>query len=135
MNALIDKLEFGISSVLLLLLVIVVVSASAEIGYVIVTELFRPPGFFLGELDLFEIFGIFLMVLIGLELISSIRIYMEDHSIHVRAMFLISLTALTRKIVVMDAGAIDPMMLFGIAALVLALSIGVYMLKREQVES
>jgi hypothetical protein len=35
--------------------------------------LINPPGFFLGVSELLEVFGQFLMVLIGLELMTSIH--------------------------------------------------------------
>jgi LPXTG-motif cell wall-anchored protein len=70
-------------------------------------------------------------VLIGLELMTSIEMYLEDNVIHAEVMFLVALTAVARKVVILDAKAIDPMTVFAIAALVLALSAGYYLLKRR----
>jgi uncharacterized membrane protein (DUF373 family) len=65
------KVERAIAIALLALMAIVVISGVLEVAYVIFTDLMQPPGFFLGVEDLFDIFGLFLMLLIGLELISS----------------------------------------------------------------
>ena len=125
------KVERVIAIALLVLMTIIVVSGVLEVAWVVFNDLFEPPGLFLGVEDLFDIFGLFLMVLIGLELMTSIEMYLEDNVIHAEVMFLVALTAVARKIVILDAKAIDPMTVFAIAALVLALSAGYYLLKRR----
>ncbi len=127
-----DEIEKYTSYLLLALIAIIVVSATLEVGYTVVTEIFRPPGFFIGVEDLFELFGLLLMVLIGLELMSSVRTYMNDHQIHAEMMILIALTAVTRKVVILDAKAIDPMLLLGIGFLVITLTVGYYLMRRSR---
>ena len=129
------RVEKVIAIVLLGLMGIVVASATIEVGYEIVTGLIDPPGFFLGVSELFDVFGLFLMVLIGLELMTSIHMYLDDHKIHAEMMFLVALTAVTRKIVIMDTGSMEPMLVFGIGFLVIALSAGYYLLRKKRVSS
>ena len=62
---------------------------------------------------------------------SSIQMYLKDHAIHAELMFLVALTAVTRKIVIFDATKVDPLAIFGIGFLVLALSAGYYLVKRN----
>jgi len=130
-----SRAERVIAIVLLILMGIVVASATVEVAYEIVTGLIDPPGFFLGVSELFDIFGLFLMVLIGLELMTSIHMYLEDHKIHAEAMFLVALTAVTRKIVIMDTGKMDAMLIFGIGFLVIALAVGYYLIKKNRLAS
>ena len=125
------KIEKGIAIALLAIMTLVVISGALEVAWVVFNDLFEPPGFFLGVEDLFDIFGLFLMVLIGLELMTSIEMYLKDNTIHAEVMFLVALTAVARKVVIMDAKAIEPMTVFAIAALVLALSIGYYFIKKQ----
>lgn len=127
-----DEVEKYISYALLALMSIIVVSATAEVAYVVATDLFQPPGFFIGVEDLFDIFGLFLMILIGLELIHSVRMYLKDHEIHAEMMILIAITAVTRKVVILDAKIIEPMVLLGIGFLVIALTVGYYLLKKSR---
>ncbi len=84
--------------------------------------------------DLFQIFGLFLMVLIGLELMTSIRDYLRDSRIHAELMLLVAMTAVTRKVVILDASEIDPMMIFGIGFMIIALAVGYYLVRRSSVE-
>ena len=46
-------------------------------------------------------------------------------------MFLVALTAVARKVVILDAKSIDAMTVFAIAALVVALSGGYYFIKKS----
>jgi uncharacterized membrane protein (DUF373 family) len=129
------KTERIIALLLLILMGVVVVSATVEVAHEIVVGLIDPPGFFLGVSELFDIFGLFLMVLIGLELMTSIHMYLEDHKIHAEMMFLVALTAVTRKIVIMDTGDMEPMLVFAIAFLVIALAAGYYLIKKNRLAS
>jgi uncharacterized membrane protein (DUF373 family) len=128
-----ESIETYISYALLALMTVIVISATLEVGYVIATDIFKPPGFFIGVEDLFDLFGLFLMVLIGLELMASIQMYIKSHEIHAEIMLLIAITAITRKVVILDAKVIDPLLLFGIAAVIVALTLGFYLLRRSRI--
>ena len=127
-----DNLEKYAAYALLALMAVIVLSSSLEVAYVVATNIFEPPGFFIGVHDLFELFGLFLMVLIGLELMASIRMYLKDHRIHAEMMLLVAITAITRKIVILDATKMDPMTLFGIGFIVLALTSGYFFMRRSK---
>ena len=127
-----DQLEKYAAYALLALMAIIVFSATLEVAYEIATNMFKPPGFFIGVRDLFELFGLLLMVLIGLELMTSIRMYLNDHNIHAELMLLVAITAITRKIVILDSAKTEPMVLFGIGFIILALTVGYYLIRRTR---
>lgn len=129
-----DKVRKYIAIALLSLMAIIVVSATLEVAYEIAVNMFEPPGFFIGVQDLFGVFGLFLMVLIGLELMTSIQMYLDHNSIHAELMLLVAITAITRKIVILDASQIDPMIMFGIGAVIIALALGYYLVRQSSVE-
>jgi uncharacterized membrane protein (DUF373 family) len=126
------KVERLIAIALLVLMGVVVISGLLEVAYVVIGDLFQPPGFFLGVADLFDIFGLFLMVLIGLELMTSIEMYLDNHTIHAEMMFLVALTAVARKVVILDANKIEPMVVFALGFLVITLSAGYYLIKSKK---
>lgn len=130
--AIFDKIEKYAAYALLALMSVIVIAATLEVAYLVATTIFEPPGFFIGVHDLFDLFGLFLMVLIGLELMSSIRMYVNDHNIHAEVMLLIALTAVTRKIVILDSKALEPMILFGLAVIIVALTAGYYLIRRSR---
>ncbi len=134
MLKILDRVRKYIGIALLGLMAIIVVSATLEVAYEIVINMFEPPGFFIGVQDLFGVFGLFLMVLIGLELMTSIQMYLDHNSIHAELMLLVAITAITRKIVILDATKIDPMIMFGIGAVIIALALGYYLVRRSSAE-
>ena len=127
-----DTAEKVTATALLAFMGLVVISGTVELAWELISSLLEPPGLFLGLAELFDVFGLFLMVLIGLELMTSIRMYLDDHRIHAEMMFLVAITAITRKIVILDASRIEPLILFGIGFLVIALSAGFYLVKRDR---
>ncbi len=125
------KVERYIAIALLIIMGIVVIAATAEVAYEIVVGLIEPPGFFLDVTELIDTFGLFLMVLIGLELMTSIHMYLSDHTIHAEMMFLVALTAITRKVVILDTAKTEPLLVFAVGFLVLALSGGYFLLRKK----
>jgi len=127
-----ERFERAVSSILLLLMAIIVLAATVELMYILYQNMLTPPGLFLGLPELFDIFGLFMMVLIAIELMASIHMYMKDKVVHVEIIFLIGITAVTRKIVILDSKAIDPMYLVGLASLLVALTGGYYLIKKNR---
>ena len=126
-----EKMERYTAIALLVLMGIVVIAGTVEVAYEIVTGLIQPPGFFLGVTELFDTFGLFLMVLIGLELMATMHMYLSDHTIHVEMMLLVALTAVTRKVVILDTVKAEPLLVFGVGFLVLALSGGYFLIRKK----
>lgn len=131
MDNIFEKAGQYIAIALLVLMGIVVIAATGELAYEIVMGLIQPPGFFLGVTELLETFGLFLMVLIGLELMTSIHMYLSDHTIHAEMMFLVAMTAVTRKIVILETTTTEPLLLFGLGFLIFGLSGGYFLIRKK----
>ena len=131
MDIIFEKVGRYIAIALLGLMGVVVIAAIVVLAYEIVTGLIQPPGFFLGVTELLETFGLFLMVLIGLELMTSIHMYLSDHTIHAEMMFLVAMTAVTRKIVILETANTEPLLVFGLGFLILALSGGYFLIRKK----
>jgi len=71
-----------------------------------------------------------MMILIGLELIETIKMYLVEEMVHVEVILLVAIIAVARKVIILDVKSAAPLTLIGIAAIILALSIGYYWLKR-----
>lgn len=70
------------------------------------------------------------MVLIGLELLETIKTYLEEDRVHAEVVFLVAIVAVSRKVVILDYKETSTEMLFGMAALIVALGIGYYLVRR-----
>jgi uncharacterized membrane protein (DUF373 family) len=130
-----EKFEDYVTYSLLVMLACVVLLTTYELGWLIVKDALTPPVFLLEIDEILELFGQFLLVLIGLELMHSVKIYIEDREFHLDAVVAVALIAVARKIITLDAKALPEGTLIGIAATVLALVIGYYMLQRSRREA
>jgi len=73
-----------------------------------------------------EIFGYFLLVLIGVELLETLKAYLKKDVIHVRVVLEVALIAMARKVIIEEPNSVPGLALFGIATLILALGIAFY---------
>jgi uncharacterized membrane protein (DUF373 family) len=115
---------------LLIMMIMVVIVLTAELGYMLVEHLLTGPGLPLNDDEIHKTFSFFLLILIGLELMETIKMYLDRNQIHVEVVFLVAMIAVARKIIIMDAEKVPAMTKFGVAALILALSVGYYLVKR-----
>ncbi len=81
--------------------------------------------------ELHNIFGFFLLILIGIELMETIKVYLLDDSIRVEIVFLVAMIGIARHVIDLDYKTMEPLALIGIAAVILALTIGYYYLKKS----
>ena len=118
------------------MLVLVMLLSTVHLGALIAQEVWAPPRFLIRVQGLLEIFGYFLLVLIGVELLETLKAYMRKDVIHVRVVLEVALIAMARKVIIEEPNAVPSLTLLGIAALILALAIAFYferVAKREPV--
>ena len=112
------------------MMAVVLVSAVAELGYILFQDLASPPYFILDIKELLEVFGIFMLVLIGIELLETLEIYIRDNVVHVEIVFTVALIAIARKVIILDVKTLSGGTLFSIGFIILALSVGYYLIKK-----
>ena len=130
MEKFLKKFERFIVITLLGMMALVVLLSAVELAVLIFEQLIIPPFMLLDMNKLLKIFSFFLIVLIGLELIEVIKVYLVDEQVHVEVIFLVAIIAVARKVIVLDVNKLDPLILIGVAAIILALSGGYYLLKQ-----
>jgi uncharacterized membrane protein (DUF373 family) len=130
MQKFLKKFERYIIFGLLGMMVVVVFLGTLELAVVLVQEMLKPPKFLLNIEEMLTVFGFFLMILIGLELIETMKIYLSEESVHVEIIFLVAIIAVTRKVIILDVKSLAPLTLLGFAAIILALAVGYYALKK-----
>lgn len=109
--------------------------ATAHLGLIIIKAVLKPPRFLFDVSKLLDIFGYFVLILIGIELLESFKAYLSRKEIHVEVVFTVALVALAHKILIINIKEVQGFILIGIAALVIAFSIGFYLLKRSHREN
>lgn len=117
------------------MMALVVALATVELGWIIVKDIVTPPLFLLDINELLEIFGLFLMVLIGVELLDTIKTYLAERTLHVEIVLIVAMIAIARKVIILDTEKLSALMLLGIGVIILALAIGYYLVKLSHKKS
>ncbi len=127
----INIFERAVTVAVVVMMMVAIAAATVELGVILVHELLRPPTMLLDIKEMLEVFGFFLMILIGLELLATVRAYLRQARLCVEVVFLVAMIAIARKVIVLDYKEVPPLMLLGLAALLLALAGGYVFLRRE----
>lgn len=118
------KLERLVVAALMLMMSAVVLLSTLELGWILIKDALSPPLMILEIDELLELFGFFLLVLIGIELLETIKNYYETGKIDLAVIFTVALIALSRKIIILEPEKYDPLTLVGMAVLILGLVAG-----------
>ncbi|MBF0227807.1 MAG: phosphate-starvation-inducible PsiE family protein [Desulfobacterales bacterium] len=124
------KFERFIIMSLIIMIVIVVFLATLELGWIIIQDIVSHPVILLEIKELMEILGFFLLILIGIELLETIKAYLIEGVIHVEIVLEVALIAIARKVIILDIAKYDGFKLLSLAALIVAVSIGFFIVKR-----
>ncbi len=114
---------------LILMMAVVVLGATVSLAWAIAKDFFSPPILRIGVDELLEIFGNILLILIGLELLDTIKAYLIEHAIHVEVVLEVALIAVARKVIVLNVKEYPSVSVLAIAALILALAVAYYLEK------
>lgn len=112
---------------LILLMMLVVLLSTIDLAYRLVLDVISPPILLLDVDELLDIFGFFLLILIGVELLETIRAYLQEHIVHVEVVIEVALIAIARKVIILDLKETTSATLVGIAAIVVALALAYYL--------
>lgn len=134
MSTLITRVQAITVAAIMLLLTVVVILSTAHLGWLIAEEIWKPPRFLIPVQGLMDIFGYFLLVLIGVELLETLKMYLKRDIIQISVVIEVALIAMARKVITEEPESVSASTLFGIAALILALAIAFY-LERHSRES
>jgi uncharacterized membrane protein (DUF373 family) len=134
MEILITKVQKFTVMALAVMLVVVMVLSTVHLGWLVCEEILKPPRCLIPVQGLLEIFGYFLLVLIGVELLETLKAYVRKDVIHVRVVLEVALIAMARKVIIEEPNTVPGVTLFGIAALILALGIAFYFERQSKRE-
>ena len=90
-----------------------------------------PPAFVVDAQGLMELFSLILILLIGLELIETVKAYLDEGAVHVELVLLVAIIAISRKVVVWDFDKYSHSELYSLAAMVLALAVSYFLVKHS----
>lgn len=113
--------------ILAILMVFVIVMGVVDVGWTLYQKLISPPSYILTIGDMLAVFGAFMAVLIAIEIFINITVYLRDDVIHVKIVLATALMAIARKVIILDLNTVESEYLWGIAAIVFAISISYWL--------
>ena len=90
----IKKFEQIIVTALIVMMGFTILLATIELAWLIIKDIISPPIILLEINELLDIFGLFLLVLLGIELVSTLKTYLTEHEVHVEVVFAVALIAI-----------------------------------------
>ena len=128
-----EIIEGWVSKILSIGMIIVTIIAIFQLGYSLIEIListFEQPDKTNFNSELFQLFGLFLNVLIALEILENITAYLKKHVIQVELVIVTSLIAVSRKIIILDLEKKDSNDLIAMAVAVFSLSISYFVIRQ-----
>jgi uncharacterized membrane protein (DUF373 family) len=135
LKGIIHKIEWFIVLTLLFMMILALLASTVELAIILVEQLLAPPRLLLDVKEMLTVFAFFLMVLIGLELVETIKMYLDKNVFHVEVVILVAIIAVARKIIIIDYDSVSYEILLSISALMIALCAGYFLLKRATTPS
>jgi uncharacterized membrane protein (DUF373 family) len=134
MIEIVNKFEKVVYAVLMALLMLVLIGSLLDLVWLLYTAfILQTPGL-LESYELIAVLGAFLLVLIGVELLDTIKAYFKENTIHVEIVVLLAIIAIARKVILLDptgmSGNEFGFELMGIGVIVVGLAAGYYLIKK-----
>ena len=117
--------------ILAVIMVLLIFGGVVDVVFVLYQRLMAPPRFFLTISDILATFGAFLAVMIAIEIFENLTLYLRKDVIHVEIVMATALMAIARKVIVLDYKVLDPQYVWATGAVVLATSIGYWLIVKR----
>ena len=126
----IHTIENLVSKVLSVALIVVIIVSLYDLVVILIKDLFttEPVGFF--SKTLIEIFGLFLNILIALELLENVTAYLRKHIVQVELVVVTALIAISRKIIIFDPNKYSKDDLIALTVGTLALAASYWLIRK-----
>jgi uncharacterized membrane protein (DUF373 family) len=126
----IERFHALIMIALAVMMALAILAATLDLAWVFMINLLQAPFDFLTVAELLDIFGVFMVVLIGLELLETVATPHGALRVRVEAVVMVALIAVVRKVILLDFKDLPGLTVLAIGGLVLALT-GGYALLRQ----
>ena len=133
MLTVLKKCEKAMIQALMVMMAIVLALATIDLGWLILKDIISPPYVLLSVAQLLDIFGLFMLVLIGIELLETImKTYITQKKPHYEVVLSVAIIAIARKVIILDLKEVDSLSLVGIASIIIALTAGYFLMKKAR---
>ena len=115
---------------IVIMMILVTLLSTIDLGALLLRDILSPPVGLLAVQELLDLFGAFLIVLIGFELLHSVKHYLSSEQIRADLVILVALIAVTRKVIVTDWAQAQWPVVLSFGVLVIGLAGSYYLVRR-----
>jgi uncharacterized membrane protein (DUF373 family) len=130
-----NRFERLIYYALMVMLALVIFLGVLELVVILFHAIFLDFSYRLVNFEILEIFGYFLLILIGIELLETIKAYLIKNEIHVEIIILVAIIAVARKIILLDPFAegesLNSAAMIALGVVVVALAASYYLVRKS----
>ena len=134
MIEIVNKFEKAVYAVLMALLMLVLATSLMDLIRLLYQSLTVESPYLFETHELITVLGAFLLVLIGVELLDTIKAYFHENTIHVEIVVLLAIIAVARKVILLDPTGMNGFEfgfeMMGIGLIVVGLAAGYYFIKK-----
>ncbi len=124
-----SQIETLVSKVLSMMMILVIFVSVIDLAWLLFRSLHTVDSAGLFKTVLTDIFGMFLSVLIALEILENITAYIQKRVVQVELVIATALTAVGRKLIILDLDTVSGVSVIGLAIALLALSISYFIVR------
>jgi uncharacterized membrane protein (DUF373 family) len=125
-------IERAVIIAVVVMMTVVLAFSTLDLAWTIVRDLASPPPLLLDVSELLDIFGFFLLIIVGIELLETIRAYLEHRVIRAEVVIEVAIIAVVRKVIILEIKDLPSLTLVGIGVIVIALGAAFYLLKHSR---
>ena len=126
----IERFETWINWAVLLMMALVVLMLAVGFAIDLGRDILTYPSGTISNEQIYGIFSDLLLILIGLELMHTVKVYLQDHTVHVEVILAVALVALARKVIAVNLK--DQGSAIGMALLIIALAGSHWLIRRSE---
>lgn len=119
---------------LLFILSIILLLATINVVIFIIQNIVQAPVSTFTATKMMDLFSIFLVILIGIELLETVKAFLQREVIQVEIVVLVAIIAVARKVIIGDFSKTDPLEIFGVAAILIALATTYFIVRRTRLK-
>lgn len=117
---------------LLFIMSLILLFATFNVIYFIVKNMIDQPITLFTADNLMELFSIFLVILIGIELLETVKAFLQKEVIQVEIVVLVAIIAVARKVIIWDFSEYDSLEIFGLSAILITLALTYFLIRRTR---
>ena len=125
----------GVRSIVAVFLIIVIslllIASIPSVFVLLRDELLREPKWLIDGNKIRAILDLVLWVLIAIELMDSIRIYIEKHVLHLESVLSLAMIAVARKIITLNIGAYESLTVWAVGFILVSIGVTYYLVRRS----